>query len=424
MVWRLLFAGIMLLCGLYISRGQDISPDYFVEAVINNEAPFVGQQITYRFTFYDATNQPNPLYQTPDFEGFWRIDKAPQEQRIQQINGRQYRVTIIETGLFPARTGTLIIPPGKVILPETVFQIEQELISKPITIQVQPLPPGIPEGFTGAVGQFEIMATLSSQAATVGEPFTLTLTITGTGNVDQLPAPILSLPTVWRAYNNTTEYNFTEINGEIVGSRSYTFQIVSSEAGNYILPPLTFPFLDTENMMFRNLSTSPVEVTVFPAQNLTETTLPNTSSTSIRPISVSSHSEGTLSNLLLWALWLFPPFALGGFRFRRWGRQQIAHRQTKTIQSAALTNALNKVITAEKAQTSQKHQLIKEAITISLETSAHLTSMSPQDIKTLARIRDWLEESRYMPTGETVDIQAVIQQVRTILTSHKKQQEK
>lgn len=420
MVWRLLFAGILLLGGLHISTGQDISPDYFVEAVVNNETPFVGQQITYRFTFYDATNQPNPLYRSPDFEGFWRVDKTPQEQRFQQINGRQYRVTTIETGLFPAQTGNLIIPPGKVVLPETVFQIEQELISKPITIQVQPLPPGIPEGFSGAVGQFEIMATLSSQAAAVGEPFMLTLTITGTGNVDQLPAPTLSLPTVWRAYNNTTEYNFTEVNGEIVGSRSYIFQIVSSEAGNYVLPPLTFPFLDTQNLIFRNLSTSPVEVTIFPAQNLTQTAFPNISSSFLRPISVSSHSDGSLSALLLWALWLFPPIVFGVYLFRRWSHQQMAHVQTKIIQSNALTHALNKLNTAETAQISQKNQLINEAITICLDISVHPTNMSPQDIKTLIRIRDWLEESRYMPSGETVDAQAVIQQIRSILMSLKK----
>jgi len=37
-------------------RAQEVGGDYFVEAVVDNPAPFVGQQITYTFRLYHAVD--------------------------------------------------------------------------------------------------------------------------------------------------------------------------------------------------------------------------------------------------------------------------------------------------------------------------------------------------------------------------------
>ena len=54
--------------------------------------------------------------------------------------------------------------------------------SNSLQLDVQPLPQPAPEGFSGAVGQFELKSTLAPAQLKTGEPVTWTLTLSGTGN--------------------------------------------------------------------------------------------------------------------------------------------------------------------------------------------------------------------------------------------------
>ena len=82
----------LLLVQIAPIRAQDSAQDYFVEAVVDNPAPFVGQQIIYSFRLYDAVGLDNPLYEPSDYEGFWRAQIGPATQSVQQVNGKQYIV--------------------------------------------------------------------------------------------------------------------------------------------------------------------------------------------------------------------------------------------------------------------------------------------------------------------------------------------
>src|SRR5215510_15228469 len=134
-------AAVIILCLISLpAKGQDNSspaPDYFADAVVDNPTPYVGQQITYHFRFYDAVGVTNPLYEAPDFEGFWRIDKRSIAQTNLQLNNRQYGVTEVDTALYPTRPGAMTIAPSKVLLPETVFRSQEEASAPSVTINVK-----------------------------------------------------------------------------------------------------------------------------------------------------------------------------------------------------------------------------------------------------------------------------------------------
>jgi hypothetical protein len=139
--------------------GQDL----YVEAVVDNPTPYVGQQVNYVFRFYQAVNLwDQPSYQAPAFTGFWSEPKPIEGQYQTQAAGRVYRVTEIRTILFPSVVGPVTIEPASLTVPGSLFQSGRTLQTRPVEMDVRPLPAGAPAGFDGAVGQFALSATVDT----------------------------------------------------------------------------------------------------------------------------------------------------------------------------------------------------------------------------------------------------------------------
>lgn len=330
-----LFGLLLMLMGLP-AQAQD-SPDYFIEAAVSQMTPYIGQQITYTFRLYDAIGLRNPQYSPPDFEGFWRVDLGDVTQGVQQINGRQYTVSEIRTALYPTQIGEVVISPGNLTLPETVFRSKETLQSNEVVIQVQTLPDGAPAGFSGGVGQFQMGATLDRQTAKLGEPITLKLTVSGTGNVEQLDTPLLELPQGWQHFENPATYSAAQQNGIIVGTKVYEILIFPAQAGTQILPEATLIYFDPESLSYRSMNTTPISLDVLTTeeQSVSPTTEAVGNVPSLKPVLALAPS-GTIG---LWLLWLVPPIVVAGsWGWRRWKtaqrRQQILSRQSKALQTA------------------------------------------------------------------------------------------
>ena len=80
---------------------------------------------------------------------------------------------------------------AKLVIPGSLFEPDVILETKPISVDVRPLPEDAPVDFSGAVGQFELTASLSEVEGKVNEPVTLIVDITGTGNIETLAEPAL-----------------------------------------------------------------------------------------------------------------------------------------------------------------------------------------------------------------------------------------
>ena len=86
--------------------------DFFIEQSVDRTRPYVGQQVTMIFRFYQGQNlYEQPTLRWPDYNGFWVEDLPPQKTYNKYINGRSYRVTEIRKALFPTVTGKLQIDP-------------------------------------------------------------------------------------------------------------------------------------------------------------------------------------------------------------------------------------------------------------------------------------------------------------------------
>ena len=95
------------------------------------------------------------------------------------------------THLISVQTGTI----GFGIISQPRME-QVSVTSDQPTLEVKPLPPGAPAGFSGAVGQFKLTSKVVPEKAALGEPVTWTLELSGTGNWPD----VTGLPEIGRAH--------------------------------------------------------------------------------------------------------------------------------------------------------------------------------------------------------------------------------
>jgi hypothetical protein len=172
------------------SPGGLAGEDFYVEADMNNPTPYVGEQVIYRFRFFQAVNLPSqPSLDWPPFSGFWTEDLSPNKVYDQNAAGRLYRVTEVRRAIFPTAAGQITIQPTTLTISGGFFSRDITLKTEPVLADVRILPAGAPNGFHGAVGRFKIEARVEPLKARVNEPLTLFVRVWGAGNLTLLPDP-------------------------------------------------------------------------------------------------------------------------------------------------------------------------------------------------------------------------------------------
>jgi hypothetical protein len=329
------------------SNNQPVEPaaelngqDLFVEAVVDNPTPYVGQQVTYTFRFYLAVNLwDQPGYEPPSFTGFWNERQPGQQEYQVQAAGRIYRVTELHTILFPSVVGPVTIDPARLSIPGGFFRSGQTLQTKPVELNVQPLPPDAPTGFGGAVGQFTLAASVDTAQGTVNEPLTWRITLSGQGNVNAAPDPVWPEIAGWRSFESQATVNTEVQNGQMVGSRAYERLLVPAAEGQYTLPPLEYVYFDPVAGQYQTIHTEPIAVSIAPGDPGAPATQPQARSslpggpkeaveqfaTDIRhlkpvPASLGSGDRPVTASGLYWAAWAFPVFGAAGYFV--WQRRQ------------------------------------------------------------------------------------------------------
>jgi len=243
-------------------RREPSGPEVFLRAEIEPQQPVVGQQVLYTLYLYTrediAALSPSGV---PTFRGFWVHDiQLPQQlpTEIVELAGRRFgRVPLLRKALFPLRSGRYIVEPATVDL--TVQRYDRTFffghpIARPEPlrlrtesqwIDVQPLPPA-PPGFGGAVGQIALTVDLQPRQVHLGEAATLTVRLSGTGNLQGIREPKVAPPpgvSVFPPQQESSE----EISGTTLrGSRTWRYVVVADRAGRFSLVTPEIRHVDPE----------------------------------------------------------------------------------------------------------------------------------------------------------------------------------
>lgn len=244
----------------------------FVEVWVDKPAPYLGEQVVYLFRFYEAVDVlrlpdilgARPDYDAPGFTGFWAEGDVTQTNFQTALNGRLYNVSELRTNLFPTTPGVQTIDPARLILPGTPYAREEILTTEPVTVTVKTLPEDAPEGFTGAVGSYEIRTQVNVAEAVAGEPVELTVFLAGSGNLRALADPDWPDLPGWRSYDSGSDVDTQVVDGTVVGMRTYRRMMVPAQAGTAVIPPIEYTFFDPATATYRTAASQPITLTVAP----------------------------------------------------------------------------------------------------------------------------------------------------------------
>ena len=210
----------------------------FAELIIPKTTAYVGETIPAEIRLGISTRVPHRLIEgaTLSGQGFTAQRMPNPAQTMESVNGRSYEVVTFKTAITAVRSwqtrdrgqGRQGDHPGSTsqqwrLVPRSPFDIfgmddpfsdpffndpfagigeqrEIKFSSETTTLDIKPLPPNAPPSFAGAVGIFSLTADVKPKTAQIGDPLTVTASISGRGNFDRVAAPVLENDRGWHTY--------------------------------------------------------------------------------------------------------------------------------------------------------------------------------------------------------------------------------
>lgn len=232
----------------------------FVRLELSKRSAYPGEQIIISYVLYSRfSNIDLGEISFPSLNGFWseEIEKqqATWDEQIQVINGLQYRRAVLRRQLlFPQRNGILTIEPMTLNcrVNRSFFNPGQSLqvTSNKASIEIKPLPRPQPETFAGATGDLNFSATMSRTTLPANEAATLTIRISGSGNLSLIGEPQVKFPRDFEVYDPEVKDNISVSAGGMRGSRTFEYLIIPRYPGNYSIDPIEFSYFDPAKEKF------------------------------------------------------------------------------------------------------------------------------------------------------------------------------
>lgn len=234
--------------------------DVFLWASTDKTKAYVGEQVTYALDVYERRQLVSVGLRTPpSFADFHTYDLPEGEATMELVGGVVHRVRPgMRRALFPQKAGTLTIGPAEIAIGR-----RRRDRSPTLAIEVLPLPAeGQPPGFSPTnVGTFELSASVDRTSVEVGQPFTWTVKLSGTGNL-----PLVD-PGRWpelrgaRRYDPKVETDMQAVD-RVGGTRTWSFLVIPETPGTLVVPAHALHYFDPTLGRYAKTETSPIEIEV------------------------------------------------------------------------------------------------------------------------------------------------------------------
>ncbi len=259
------------------STAGNIKPnDAFIRAIVSKTRVREQEAFIVTFRFYTTLEVRDiGKIEFPEFEGFMVEDQdlpGSRQLKMEHYNGRNYySVDLKRTLLFPQRSGKITIPSGKIEMvfsvrsgktvdtffgPQYVMtDVKKTMTTSPLAINVSELPAGKPSNFSNGVGTFSMKESISATSIKANDAITLTLNISGTGNMKLIKNPELVLPKDFDTFDPKITNNLKFTDNGLTGSRTIEYLFIPRYQGTYKIPPLEFSYFDIKSNSYKTLST-------------------------------------------------------------------------------------------------------------------------------------------------------------------------
>jgi len=131
------------------------------------------------------------------------------------------------------------------------------------TINVKPLPlEGKPDGFNGAVGNFDFKVSTNKTALNANESLQLDVTVSGKGNLKLFKTPDVKLPNTLEVYEPERIEKVRTSTGGMQGTVTDAYTIVPQFKGSYPINPITFSFFDPKTETYKSITSDEIVIEV------------------------------------------------------------------------------------------------------------------------------------------------------------------
>ena len=256
--------------------------DIFLTMELSRINVVVGEPVTATIKLYQRVNVAGfESAEFPTFNGFWSQElEAPTniEFARETYDGQIYNSALLRKFvLIPQQQGQVRIDPAELVClvnvrvsagGASIFDgffddyrtVRKKVSSKPVTVNVSPLPAGAPASFAGGVGEFRISAELSKDTIRTHEAASLLVTVTGKGNVSLLEAPKISFPPDMEVYDTKISEKIDR--GGLTGSKYYEYPFIPRSHGEFVIEPVKYSYYDVNQKKYVTLETPPIPITV------------------------------------------------------------------------------------------------------------------------------------------------------------------
>lgn len=236
--------------------------------------PYVGEKQPVEIKLYFPADQQVEDWGIPEFErdglSTWRFQPQPRLGRASLLARNYYAISYPST-MSANREGISTLGPATVRL-QTIQRSADfgRAVYQPLNIAVpaiqldsKPLPPGAPEGFENAIGQFEIAVNASETNVREGDPINLNMTVTGIGNLDTMkpPAPLDSEG--WKLYDASAAERGEE-RREMWGQVEYR-QFMRPLRLQQSVPPFRLVYFDPAKEIYETVLSDAIPLSVMPS---------------------------------------------------------------------------------------------------------------------------------------------------------------
>ncbi|MBI5219424.1 MAG: protein BatD [Bacteroidia bacterium] len=262
-------------------KGEDL----FARITVNKNSMYQGENLVAIIKVYTKVNVISfENYKFPSFKGFFSQDiEAPTQYSFQQrenVNGQIYNVCLIKkVSLYPQKSGELTIEPFELecgvrqqvrsqnrnIWDDffgTYQNVKKKIVSPQVKINVKPLPGNAPESFSGAVGKFNMTATINTKQVKTNDGINLKITVSGTGNLKLVDTLNIKLPSDFEKYDPKISNNFKNTAEGGSGSKVFEYLIIPRHAGNFTIPPIEFTYFDLGSKQYKTILSDDFKIKV------------------------------------------------------------------------------------------------------------------------------------------------------------------
>ena len=269
------------------SDPQVSGKDLFLKVIPSKKSAYVGEQVVLTYKLYTKVPVSSlSVDKSPSYAGFWTKDVSDNNggslrQSSEYINGMEYTVAEIQKiVVVPQRSGKLDIEPMVIeciaqirtesgnrrsndpfdiffndpFFNRNIANVKKELSTANLSIDVKNLPVDKkPSSFAGAVGNYSFKSDIDKTELKTNEAFTLTLTVSGTGNVELLQMPEPTFPPDFEVYDPKISTSTNTTAQGLSGTKKAEYLVIPRRAGTFTLAPVEFSYFNPANGTYASL---------------------------------------------------------------------------------------------------------------------------------------------------------------------------